>query len=79
MADQFRAVTKDFSAGGLAILHTRPIESPRMLVQIHHGTESMTLKARVVRCRAIGVFYEIGGEFLERVDDTIDASPAFSS
>ena len=62
-----RAVTRDFSVSGLSFLQTRPIEVPFVVIRIVRGTESLTLKARVVRSQTIGVFYETGVCFMERM------------
>lgn len=62
------AVTRDFSVSGLSLLQTRPIEVPFVLIRIRRGSEALTLKARVVRSQAIGVFYETGVCFTERIN-----------
>ena len=65
----FEAVTRDLSAGGMALLHTRAVNAKFLALEIEipqKGRRTMILE--VLRCRPSRRFYEIAGKFVARVD-----------
>ena len=66
--ESFLAISKDISATGMAVLHTRAITATSVVVELtHRGEESLQLLAYVVRCQAVQRFYEIGLRFVTRL------------
>jgi len=64
----FVALTRDLSAGGICLVHTRATNASHLLVVLRaQGLEPMQLVVEVLRCRAIGRFYEIAGRFVSRI------------
>ena len=64
--ESFTAVTKDISAGGMALLHRFPIRN--QIVQISFPGAGCCSEAhillQVIRRRPVGPFWEIAGPFL---------------
>jgi len=64
----FVALTRDLSAGGICLVHTRATNASHVMVVLRApGLEPMQLVVEVLRCRAIGRFYEIAGRFVSRI------------
>lgn len=62
-------ITRDISTSGISLLHTQPVPSGFLRVQLDAPIlQSTELIVRVVRCRTIGVYTEIAGEFVARID-----------
>jgi|GEM_PF-1442416 len=61
----FEVLTRDISTTGIGLLHVNPIACAFLALQIS-GREGDDLRIlmRVVRCRPLASFYEIGGRFL---------------
>ena len=62
--EPFRGVTRDLSAVGIGIVHTRAIDDQYLQVTIRTSTNVKCLTVEVVGCRSLGAFYEIGGKFV---------------
>lgn len=64
----FLGMACNISTGGIALVHTRSTTAPHLALEltIDEGREIRAV-IRVVRCRAIGLFYEIAGPFLVRI------------
>ncbi len=61
-------VAKDLSPTGIGIVYVSPI-SGRIVVHLTNPLgNTYQLSAEVKRCQTIGRFYEIGAQFIERVD-----------
>jgi hypothetical protein len=65
--EPFRAVTTDISAAGLGFLHTRAVSDKYLCVTFRNGTDTSIL-VEVMRCRPVGPLYEIGGEFVRKIE-----------
>jgi len=66
--ESFLAISKDVSASGMVLIHTRAVNSGNVVVEIvNRDNESVRLLARVVRCQATTRFYEIGLQFVSRL------------
>ena len=66
--ESFAAVTRDISSRGLALYHSRPLESPYLAVELA-DPEGQKLQAalEVLRCEPVDSFYEIAGRFVTKV------------
>jgi c-di-GMP-binding flagellar brake protein YcgR len=66
--DSFLALSKDISAGGIGLLHTRAITASHVVVELTaRDGNLLQLLAKVVRCQAVHRFYEIGLQFVTRL------------
>ncbi|HEX3997017.1 MAG TPA: PilZ domain-containing protein [Pirellulales bacterium] len=64
----FLAISKDISASGMSLIHTRAITSGSVVVELsNRDNHSLQLLACVIRCQAIHRFYEIGLRFITRL------------
>jgi predicted RNA-binding Zn-ribbon protein involved in translation (DUF1610 family) len=67
--DAFMAITRDVSSGGVSLVHSRAVDSKLLVVELpKSGGEVIQVAVRVLRCRPLGRFYEIGGVFVVRLD-----------
>lgn len=68
--DTYTAITKDISVSGISLLHHRKTSSSRLHVRLasRAGTE-MTLVMQILRCRQIGPYYEIAGDFVANLNE----------
>ncbi len=75
IGEPFLAATYDISTGGLSMVHTRAITAKLVVVEFPNppgpttsaNGATMQMLLRVVRCRALGRFYEIAGAFVTRM------------
>jgi hypothetical protein len=68
--DVFIALTRDLSSGGIAMYHTRRISEKFLAVEINAPTgERLRLLVEVLRCSPVGLFYEIAGKFVSRLNE----------
>ncbi|MGE3314309.1 MAG: PilZ domain-containing protein [Planctomycetaceae bacterium] len=66
----FTAVSRDISTSGICLQYTRPTNAKQLVIVLNvPGTKPTRLLVEVVRCRAIGRFYEIAAKFSSRVTD----------
>ena len=65
--EPFIAMTRDISSAGLGLFHTRAVPEKHLLVKLKvpSGGE-MAVVLEVVRCRATGLFYDLGGYFVAK-------------
>jgi hypothetical protein len=65
--DVFKAVTRDISAGGIALTHNRSVETKCLAVQLTtpEGDQIQTV-VEVLRCRSHGNTWDIGGRFITK-------------
>jgi hypothetical protein len=68
--ESFLAISKDVSATGMSLIHTRAITSSSVVVELTNREQgTLQLLAYVVRCHAVHRFYEIGLRFVTRLAD----------
>jgi hypothetical protein len=68
VGDTFAAVTRDISARGLALYHSRPVESPYLAVELaDHEGQKLEAAVELLRCDPVDSFYEIAGTFVTKV------------
>lgn len=64
----FTALSRDISTSGICLQHTRATNAKQLIIVLSiPGTKPAKLIVEVVRCRAIGRFYEIAAKFTSRV------------
>ncbi len=65
--NSFHAVTRDISAGGMALVHTQPVAAKFLEVTLS-SPEGNDIKVllRVLRVSRLGTYYDIAGEFVTR-------------
>ncbi|MBC8355482.1 MAG: PilZ domain-containing protein [Planctomycetes bacterium] len=70
LGEPFTAISRDISAGGIGIMHTRAVRDKHLwlrLVTLGGGT--MNVVVEVLRCRSVGMFYDIGAKFVAKLDE----------
>ena len=67
--EPYEAVTTDISRSGVGFLYTRAVTDKYVCVTFHNGGATRVI-VEVIRCRPVGPFYEIGGEFVRLLDQT---------
>jgi hypothetical protein len=68
----FAAIMRDLSTVGLCLFSTRAANSEFLAVEITPPSgRNMQVVLRVLRCRAIGRFYEIAGQLVARTGDGV--------
>jgi len=66
----FVAIVQDVSAGGVCLIHTRPVNAERLVIELpSQDGAKMQMAVEVLRCRPKSHFYEIGGKFITRMSD----------
>jgi hypothetical protein len=66
--ESFLAISKDISATGMALMHTRAIGAGSVVVELLNRDDcTLQLLAYVIRCQAVHRFYEIGLRFVTRL------------
>lgn len=64
------AIAVNVSAGGLAIIHSRPIEEPYFAVDFSRGGAALTpVVLKKLRSREVGDAFEIAGKFVSRIEN----------
>jgi hypothetical protein len=65
----FVAFSRNISAGGIALLHIRPIRSDYLFLEIHVPNRAPTRTVvKVLRSRRVGRYFEIAGAFTNDAD-----------
>jgi hypothetical protein len=65
VGEPFVAVTRDISKGGLCLYHTREVQEKFVAVCLPDPTgDSVQLLMEVLRCRPLGMLYEVAGRFV---------------
>jgi hypothetical protein len=68
VGEPFMAMTRNISTGGIALIHTRPITARHLVVELTNAAgERLQLWVRVLRCRPLGPFCDIAGEFVMKL------------
>ncbi len=66
----FTAVTRDISTGGIGLMHTRAVRDKYLWLRlVAPGGGMINVVVEVLRCRPIGMFYEIGAKFVAKLDE----------
>jgi len=75
VGNSFNAITRDISSQGITMFSTRTVDSSCLVLELR-DPDGPKLKAvmEVLRCRPIGRFYEITGEFVTKMYTSADAS-----
>lgn len=59
------AVTRDISVGGISLIHSQPATTKFLGVKLTLANEKeIHLLIKVLRCRPLGTYYDIAGEFV---------------
>lgn len=64
--EPFKAIARDVSETGISMLHTRAVTANRLALQwqqLASPARTISIVVRVLRCRPVGPFYELAGEF----------------
>ena len=70
LGDPFLVLTRDISSRGLSFVHNQAIYTKHLVVELPAGSgKGIQVAVEIVRCRAIGSLYEIGGKFVEKFTD----------
>jgi len=67
VAEPTRMLTRDLSASGIGLVHTKPAGERLLALELPSPTGPVQIVVEVVRCRQIGSFYDIGGRFVARL------------
>lgn len=70
LGSPFTAVSRDISTGGIGLMYTRAIRDRYLWLRlVTTGGGTMNVIVEVLRCRPIGVFYDIGAKFVAKLDE----------
>ncbi len=70
LGDAFKAISRDISSSGIGLMHTRAIRDKYLWLRLTTpGASRMNVIVEVVRCRPLGLFYEIGAKFVAKLDE----------
>lgn len=76
----FIAYSRNFSKGGLSLIHTREAPSELLYIEMDWPAPPTTKAIlKVLRSRPIGEFFEIGGEFVWDSRNSDESGPCESS
>jgi hypothetical protein len=64
----FNAVTVDISPSGIGFLHTAAVPDKYLAILLGTNGRRKFVLVEVVRCRAVGNFYEIGAQFIRPLE-----------
>ena len=68
LGEVFMAVTHDISVTGLCMFYNRAVEDEYLAVELDAaGGQTLQVVIRVCRCRPMGRFYQIAGEFITQL------------
>jgi hypothetical protein len=68
----FTAVSRDISTAGIGLLHTRAVRDKYLWLRLVTSAGGvMNVVVEVLRCRPIGMFYEIGAKFVAKLDEAV--------
>lgn len=71
IGDPFIALTRDISAGGISLVHTRRVAAPYLLLKLDNGGGvAVRVITKVLRCRQLKRFFEVAGKFVSRCTDS---------
>jgi hypothetical protein len=71
VGEGFYAVTRDISSRGIALFHSAAIQTPYLALEFQDPVTGQQLQAvlEVLRCRPLGPFHEIAGQFVTKLYD----------
>ena len=64
----FNAISTDISPGGIGFLHTTAVADKFLVIDLGVRDHRASVLVEVVRCRPVGIFYEIGAKFIRLLD-----------
>jgi hypothetical protein len=68
LGEAFQVLTRDVSTRGISLIHTEPVKAQFLAIELPVPEGAKTqLVIRVLRCRPVERFYEIGGQFVARL------------
>ena len=68
IGEGFIAASRDISSRGIAIYHTRRTTDRFLALELSGASgENMHVLLAVLRCRPVGLFYEIAGKFVSKI------------
>lgn len=68
IGEEFIAASRDISSSGIAIYHTRGVSDRFLALELTAASgEKMHVLLQVLRCRPVGLFYEIAGKFVSKM------------
>ncbi len=68
LGSPWMVVARDLSKRGMGVVSSRAVRSRLLVVELSGAEDArVQLVLRVLRCRPVQSFYEIGGEFLTRI------------
>lgn len=62
--EPFTAVTRDISLQGICMHHVAPVQCRYLQLELGDSGNSQLTVMEVLRCRAVGSFFEIAGRFV---------------
>ena len=62
--EPFMAVTRDISLQGICLHHVRPVDCHYLQLELGDSGDGQLTVMEVLRCRAVGSFFEIAGRFV---------------
>ena len=68
VGQEFKLVSRNLSEGGASLIHHAPLQGSFALLVDLQDDGRVQIIFRVLRCNQIGDLFEIGGEFVERLD-----------
>ena len=70
--DPVQMTTANVSLGGAALIHTRFVDAPYLALDFRGaGVELLQVVLKVLRVRCLGPVYEVGGEFMSRLSQSL--------
>jgi hypothetical protein len=76
----FMANTQDVSARGIVLIHYRKVHAPFLAVELPDAVEGRSPSmVQVLRCRAVGPYFEIVGRFVAQMIDASERQAASHS
>jgi hypothetical protein len=68
MGESFDLITRDMSSTGIALIHTRPIDSERMAIRFFIAETEVNLVIEMIWKREMCPFYGAAGRFVAKLD-----------
>jgi len=68
VGESFAVVTRDLSATGIGLIHSRPIDHKLLALQLQLAGEEVNVIVEVAWCKPMGPFEYLGGRFISRLE-----------
>jgi hypothetical protein len=74
------AAVRNLSTTGIGLLHEYAVIEPLMAIEMDSGKGEIQLLVRIARCRPMGPFFDLAGEFLSKMGRraSVGFGPAFA-